>query len=94
MASHKFFIDRDIKKSKLHNGNCTNRINYSFEVLAELLSRSDPVLPYSSFPRSLFVEQAGNAGELLAFEEFEGRAASGGDVGHLVAIAELFYCCC
>ena len=42
----------------------------------------------------LFVEQASNSGEFLAFEEFEGSAATGRDVGDAVCEAELFASCC
>ena len=39
--------------------------------------------------RFLRVEQAGHAGQLLALHELQGGAAAGGDVAHLVGVAQL-----
>ena len=39
--------------------------------------------------KKLFLVEAGDAGKLFALEEFKGSAAAGGDVGHLVAEAEI-----
>mmetsp|Transcript_33715 Transcript_33715/g.107745 ORF Transcript_33715/g.107745 Transcript_33715/m.107745 type:complete len:231 (+) Transcript_33715:307-999(+) len=54
---------------------------------------SSPSLPSFLFPihpSFLGVIEGGDAGEFLAFKEFEGGAAAGGDVGHLVGEAGLF----
>ena len=37
----------------------------------------------------LFILQAGNAGQLQAFQELQGSAAAGGNVGDLVSKAQL-----
>ena len=40
--------------------------------------------------KRLLILQAGDAGQLQAFQELQGSAAAGGDVGDLVGIAQLF----
>ena len=40
------------------------------------------------------VQQAGNTGQLLAFHELQGGAAAGGDVSHLVGVAQLLHSGC
>ena len=41
----------------------------------------------SAFVSKLLVLQAGNTGQLQAFQEFQGSAAAGGDVGDAVSKA-------
>ena len=45
--------------------------------------------PVMSAYKLFFIVQARDAGEHFAFKEFEGSAAAGGDVGHLIGKAEL-----
>ena len=40
----------------------------------------------------LCIQQTGDAGQFLAFQELQGGAAASGDVGHLVGIAQLLHC--
>ena len=47
--------------------------------------------PRSCPGSSLFIQQAGYAGQLFALQEFQAGAAAGGDVGHLVGIAQLLH---
>ena len=44
--------------------------------------------------RKLLVLEASDAGKLQSLEEFERSAAAGGDVSHLIGIAESLNCCC
>ena len=62
-----------------------------------LLSQQKPIAfagPRTVLARILLILQAGNAGQFQAFQEFQGSAAAGGDVGDAVSKAQLLAGCC
>ncbi len=76
--------DDDVALRLGHEG--LERVDQSLGFIAVLVHfpvAGDHELPFGA------VHQSGNAGEGLALEEFEARAAAGGDMAHLVAEAEL-----